>query len=434
MTIRPTRRQFVHAAAAAATLPTIVPSRILAAPPSERVSLGVIGVGARGRQDLAAFLNLKGCVVNAISDVNQRNIDAALGMIRKKYGPDHKVTVYDDFRELSAAEDIDAVLVAVPVHWHAMVARSVINAGKHIYLEKPLTMSFEESTLVRDAVRRKKVVFQIGTQQRSDLRFRWASELALNGRLGAIKEVQVGTYHGIKSEVFKTESAPDWLDWDRWVGPAPKSGYCPQKIQRHFHENITDYSLGMISCWGIHHLDIAQWGHGSQETGPTKITGTGAFPESGTCDAILRWDVRFEYDGKPPIRFTDGKTQAHGVRYVGSDHSVFVRRGTIKASDRKVLEDPANKVGTMPIKLPVSVHHAKDFIDAVKRDGGNVSPIDVAHRGDTLCQLALASIKHGKSIVWDPKAEAAVGDEAAAKLLQARTPRTGYGSAFIETA
>jgi predicted dehydrogenase len=370
------------------------------------------------------FLTHEGVRVTAICDVNQRNIAAARQIIGDAYGkPD--VRVFADFHALNSDSSLDAVLMALPVHWHSIPALDAIVHGKHIYHEKPMAMSFEEARHVREAVRRKKVVFQFGTQQRSDLKFRWACELALNGRLGKLKEIQVSAPGGRQRAPFPKQPVPDYVNWDRWVGPAPMTPFHEEKLVRDNHENISNFSLGMISCWGIHHLDIAQWGNGADRTGPTAIVGEGSFPKAGGFDAIVSWNVRFEYTGATPVTFVSDGTPGfrHGIRFVGDAGWVHVLRGVIDSSDERLLRDPQNKCGAMPIKLPVSNRHTYNFVEAVKSNGSVICDVETAVRSDTLCQLALIAVKRGRKIQWDPTAERLVADAEAAALLQPRAFR-----------
>src|SRR6478735_2719357 len=213
------RRRSLQVILATGIAPLFVPARLLRSQtaPSNKITLGVIGVGAQGTVDMRAFLNHDDVRVIALSDVNTKNLDRAKGFISERYGS-ADVKTYRDFRELNRDTGIDAVLMALPVHWHSIPASDAILNGKHIYHEKPMGMSFAESRHVRAAVRKKGVVFQFGTQQRSDLKFRWASELALNGRLGKVKEIQVGVPGGKTMPAFAEQPVPDYLDWDRWVG------------------------------------------------------------------------------------------------------------------------------------------------------------------------------------------------------------------------
>ncbi len=428
--VHPTRRSFLKAILVAKVAPIFVPARLLGAgqaAPSNKITLGVIGVGAQGQYDMRNFLGYSDVRVTAICDVNKRNIDAARGLIAKAYGsPDGKV--FADFRELNADRSIDAVLMALPVHWHSIVAQDTILQGKHIYHEKPMGMSFEEARRVRAAVHKTGVVFQFGTQQRSDLYFRWACELALNGRLGKLKEIHVSVPGGKKGPLFPEQPVPEYVDWDRWVGPAPMTPFHEAKLQRDNHENITNFSLGMISCWGIHHLDIAQWGNGADGTGPRFVEGEGELPKEGAFNAILRWKVRFEYAGAAPVTFVNDGTEGfqHGVRFIGESGWAHVTRGALNLHDPNVLRDPQNKCGAMPIKLRASRDHARDFIDAIHNRTRAICDIDTAVRSDTLCQIALIAVKRARRLEWDPQAERFVDNDEADALLRSRAFRRGW--------
>jgi predicted dehydrogenase len=423
---RATRRSFLRTLLAAGVAPQVVPAYVLGARgqtrPSNKISLGVIGVGAQGHSDMRAFLAHPDLRVTALCDVNQRNLDRARAAIQEAYGA-AEVGTHADFRELNATRSIDAVLMALPVHWHALAALDAIRNGKHIYHEKPMGLSFEEARRVRDAVRDRDVIFQFGTQQRSDQKFRWACELALNGRLGGMKEILVSVPGGRVGPRFPEQPVPGHVDWNRWVGPAPTTTFHADKLQRDNHENMTRFSLGMISCWGIHHLDIAQWGNDADATGPVSVEGEGEFPKEGDLDAILRWKVRFEYGpGRAPVTFVSDGTPGfeHGVRFVGESAWVHVSRGSIKASAESLLTDPQNQCGTMKTRLPVSVDHARNFVESVLTKRRAISDIGAAVRGDTLCQLALIAVRSGRRLMWDPAAERFPADATANAMLQAR--------------
>lgn len=423
-----TRRTLLQGMLAAASAPMLVPARVLGlegkVSPSNKLTLGVIGVGSQGTVDMRGFLNHEDVRVVAICDVNQKNLTKAKWHIKESYGSDD-VKLYPDFRELNRDASIDAVLMALPVHWHSIPSLDAIQNGKHLYHEKPMAMSLEESLRVRAAVRERKKVFQFGTQQRSDLKFRWACELALNGRVGRLREIHVGVPGGKISDVFPEQAVPEYINWDRWVGPSAMSAFNEQKLQRDNHENISAFSLGMVSCWGIHHLDMAQWGNGTELTGPTSIEGQGAFPSSGTCDNVLNWNVRFEFAKGAPILFTNERKDDPdgiklGAKFIGENGWIHVTRGQITASDTGILRDPQNKAGEMPIKLPVSIEHYRNFLDAIKTGSPTVAGIETAVRTDTLCQTSLIAIKQGRKLQWDPEAEHFLNDDAANAMLKAR--------------
>ena len=423
MTSMKSRRSFLSQIIATGVAPVFVPAHVLRSQtaPSNKITLGVIGVGAQGTGDMRAFLNHDDVRVTAVCDVNAKNIERAQGVIKERYGS-ADVKTYRDFRELNRDSSIDAVLMALPVHWHSIPATDAILNGKHIYHEKPMGMSLAESKHVRAAVKKTGVVFQFGTQQRSDLKFRWACELARNGRLGKITEIQVGVPGGRTAPDFAEQPVPEYLDWERWVGPAPMTAFNAEKLKRDNHENITNFSLGMISCWGIHHLDIAQWGNGTDDTGPVSIEGDATYPDKGGCDAMLSWKMRFEYANAAPITFVNEKNLgiSHGIRFVGESGSVHVLRGQITASDEAILRDPANKEGTMPIKLAVSIEHTRNFVDAIKTKQRAICDIETAVRSDTLPQLTAIALKTKRKLTWNPAAEQFTNDDAANALMNAR--------------
>ena len=424
------RRTFAARSAAAVWgLPYLIRSSALgldgAVAPSNRITLGVIGAGAQGTVDMGAFLNHDDVRVTAVCDVNTQHLDRAKGLIAGKYGQ-ADVKVYRDFRELNRDAGIDAVLMALPVHWHSIPAADAIRNGKAIYHEKPMGMSFEEARIVREAVRGTGVVFQFGTQQRSDMKFRWACELARNGRLGKLKEIQVGVPGGKSSATFSEEPVPEHVDWDRWVGPSPMTPFNGAKLKRDNHENISNFSLGMISCWGIHHLDIAQWGNGTDTTGPVSIEGEAEYPSGGSCDCVLSWRIRYEFAQAAPITFVnEGRDGiSHGTRFIGDAGWVHVKRGVITASDESFLRDPQNKAGTMPVQLPVSLEHTRNFVDAIKAKSRAICDIETAVRADTLPQLAAIALKAKRKLAWNPETET-FGDDAAVNLLLEKRPFRG---------
>lgn len=420
------RRSSLKTILATGLAPWFIPAHVLRSQtaPSNKVTLGVIGCGAQGTVDMRAFLNHDDVRVVALCDVNKNNLQRANGYyLKEKYGK-ADAKEYSDFRELNRDAGVDAVLMALPVHWHSIPSADAILKGKHIYHEKPMALSLQESKLVRAAVKKTGVVFQFGTQQRSDLKFRWAAELAQNNRLGKLREIQVGVPGGKTAAVWPEQPVPEHVDWDRWVGPAEMTPFHEEKLKRDNHENISRFSLGMISCWGIHHLDIAQWGNGTDATGPIRIEGSAVYPEAGGCDTMLSWKMRFEYASAAPILFSNESAEiAHGARFIGDRGWVHVKRGVITASDPELLRDAQNKAGTMPIKLPVSVEHTRNFIDAIQGKGQPICGIETAVRSDTLPQLAAVCLKTGRKLKWNPEAEDFGDDQEANQLMNHRPLR-----------
>lgn len=410
---------------AAGAAPRFLPAHVFGAngqtTPANKITVGVLGVGAQGTNILRNFLGQDEVRVTAICDVNRARLTPARNHLAEAYGS-ADVKLLTDFRELTSDPAIDAVAMVLPVHWHSIPTLHAIAHGKHVFHEKPMALSLEEGQRIRAAVKRKGVVFQFGTQQRSDQKFRWACELARNGRLGRLQRIEVCTPTGQPGPIYPPQPVPQHLDWDRWVGPAPATPFHVEKLKRDNHQEMTAFSLGRISCWGVHHLDIAQWGNGADATGPRRVRGTGVFPTGSDHDAIRRWRVDFEFENGVPIAFADESAEGftHGVRFVGDSGWVHVRRGVITPSVESLLRDPQNKVGTMPVKLAISVDHTRDFLAAIRQNRRAICDVESSLRSDTLCQLALIATKRGHALHWDPRAERFTNDDSANALLRAR--------------
>ena len=417
-----TRRGFLKSAAvgcAAAGLPAIVPSSVFGAQaPSERINVGFIGVGGRGSGLLGAFMRLDEARVLAVCDVKKTQRDRAKARVDKKYRG--SCTAYADFRQLCVRDDIDVVVSATTDHWHVLTALQAVRAGKDLYVEKPLGMSVEQGQALRDAVHRYGRVFQFGTQERSNRNTRFACEMALSGRVGKIHTITVASRFSKVSPNYPTQPIPDGLDYDMWLGAAPWAPYTASRVSNHggwFH--IRDYALGFIAGCGIHTVDMAQWGNGTELTGPIEVSGIGEFPSDGLCDCATGWDVKLKYANGVTMRFTDGKRQPLGVKFEGPDGWIFVKEGhlggNVNANPKALLREP---IGASEVHLPVSAHHQRNFLECVKTRARTIAPIDVAVRSDTLVQLSDIAMRLGRKLKWDPGAEQFVGDEYANRMLK----------------
>ena len=415
------RRRFLGRTARAASLavPLIIPASALGRAgriaPSERVTMGSIGVGNMGFGDMNAFMGIPEAQVVAACDVKSTMRDRAKQAVDAHYG-NTDCAVYNDFRELLARDDIDAVGIATLDSWHVVHALAAVRAGKDLYVEKPLGMSIQQIKVLRDAVHRYDRVFQFGTQQRSSAEFRQACEIARNGRLGRIHTIKVGVHAGAAERsglgTYPPEPVPDWLDYDLWLGPAPWSPYTTARLVYPHWFHISDYSLGYVSGWGIHHIDIAQWGGGTELTGPVEIEGSAKFPyDDALCDNPISWDTRMKYANGVDLIFTgDGPGFTgvrHGITFEGTDGWVWVNRGAIKAEPKSLLEDP---FGPDDVRLPVSNFHQGNFVECVRSRKKTISNIDVAVRSDTVCQLAWCAFRLGRKLQWDPEEELFVND------------------------
>jgi predicted dehydrogenase len=410
-------------AAGAVAFPYIVPGSALGksdtVAPSNRIALGCIGTGKQGQYDISSFLQQPDVEVAAVCDCRKSERDDAIAIIQKHYG-NKEIAEYKDFRELCANKNIDAMLIASTDHWHVLHALEAARSGKDMYLEKPLGMSVEEAQVLRKEIKRYSRVFQFGTQQRSDRNFRFACELALNGRLGKVHTIKVGVPPSVKSSIFEVVPVPKGTDYEMWLGPAPRAPYMREVVEttapyvKHWW-HISTYSLGWISAWGIHHIDIMQWGNGTELTGPVEVEGTGEFPDEGSCDCATSWDVKLKYANGVTVSFTDNGKNKQGVLFEGSDGRVFVNRGGIDADPKSLLSE---KIGPEEINLPVSTNHQGNFIDCVKSRSKTVSSIEPSVCSEIVCQLADIATRTGRKLKWDPKEETFINDVQANNMLK----------------
>lgn len=421
------RRKFLRHATGvcgALTIPQLIPASALggagSVAPSNRIVVGCIGVGGMGKGDMGMCLALPDVQVVAVCDPKQTMREGARQAVDAHYGK-QACAVYNDFRELVARQDIDAVSIASNDHWHVLHALAAVRAGKDIYVEKPLGLSFEEIKTLREAVHRYGRIFQFGTQQRSMPNFRLACELVLNGRIGKVHTIRVSAPSGYAERTgegtFASAPVPDGFDYEMWLGPAPRTPYTPKRVISPHWFHISDYSLGYIAGWGIHHVDIAQWGNGSELSGPVEVAGSGVFPaQDGLCDNALIWDVTMTYANGVTLDYTsDGDRNQHGIRFEGSEGWVYVNRSAFDAQPKSLLDEKTRAEG---IHLPVSTNHQRNWIDSIKTRRPTVANIDVAVRSDTLCHLSDIAVRLGRKLRWDPEKEEFVNDPEANHRLK----------------
>ena len=419
------RRRFLkkttHLAAGIAAMPCLVPSSALGADgavaPSNRIVMGFVGTGGRGGSLLNNFLGLKDAQVAAVCDVKQPARENAKRMVNGRYRT-QDCTAYRDFRQLLARDDIDAVTIATTDHWHVLAALTAVRAGKDVYVEKPLGMSVEQGQVLREAVNRYGRVMQFGTQERSSRHTRFACEMVRSGRIGKIRKITVASRYSRTSENCPPMPVPKWLDYDLWLGPAPWVPYTTNRVINRYWFHISDYALGFIAGCGIHTVDMAQWGNGTDLTGPVEVEGTGEFPADGLCNCALGWNVNLKFANGVTMNFTDGKRNKLGVLFEGSDGWVFVKEthlgGRVDAHPKQMLHKP---IGANEVHLPLSDHHQKNFLDCVKTRGKPVAPVEVAVRSDTIVQLSDIAMRLERKLQWDPDAERFVNDPEANRML-----------------
>jgi predicted dehydrogenase len=431
------RRHFLQQSAALAGalgLPAIVPSVVLgragAVAPSNRVVMGCIGLGIQGLGNMRTFRGNPEAHVVAVCDVRESQLQQGKKSVDEGYG-NQDCKVYKDFRELIGRKDIDAVQITAPDHWHVLMVLEATRQGKHMYCEKPMGWSMRAALAARAAVKKSGVVFQFGTQQRSGGKFRQACELVRNGKIGKLKTILVGVPASWTCAKQPTEPVPKELDYDLWLGPAPQAPYCYQRCRPYTQKEgwsiwycISDYCMGMIGNWGVHHLDIAQWGNGTELSGPTEVEGKGVFPKDMLTDGATSWQIENRYaNGVTLVHMDDGTARkhpqqvekyGHGVLFIGDQGWVHVDRGVLDANPKSLL-----KVKTSPqeINLLKSDNHHVNFIDAVKGKTQPAAPIDIAIRTDTLCHLQQIAIKLERKLRWDAAKEAFLNDDEANRML-----------------
>jgi len=412
------RRDFVAGAASALALPLIVSSAALAAEKrdkaSERITLGFIGMGTMNRGHLGHFLGQKDVQVVAVCDVDTTRRDAARKKVDEHYGKNSKdgqskgCIAYNDFRELLGRPDIDAVVIATPDHWHAIVAIEACKAKKDIYCEKPLSLTIHEAKTMMEAARKYERVFQTGSQQRSDREFRVACELVRSGKIGKIKKVVVDVGPPSRPCDLPEEKPEPGLDWDRWLGPAPMRGYnavlSPRGVDQHFPDwrQYREYSGGMMTDWGAHHFDIAQWGLGMDESGPVEI-----IPPD---DPKATKGVRYLYaNGVEVLHGNSG-----GVQFIGSDGEITVNRGKLESKPAEIIKIMLTE---KDVHLYQSKGHQRDWLDCIRTRKRPIADVEIGARSVTVCHLGNLAYWNHRKLRWDPKNWTFVDDEAANKWL-----------------
>lgn len=455
------RRRFLTTSAAALGFPTIVPSSVFGKAgrpaPSERITVGAIGWGTIAGDWTPSFLNNDKCQVIAVADpmkeyghygydgketggreAGKKIIDAHYSQAANK--PVKACAAYSDFREMMEKEDLDAVQVSTPDHWHAYIAVYAARKGKHIYGQKPLALNIGEGRLMADEVAKAGVTWQTGSQQRSDIYFRMACEMVRNERIGKLKRVRVGLPGGHSNwngMADKTEVAPVPADFDyeMWLGPAEQMDYRPALLPLNWRHNF-NFSGGMITDFGAHHIDIAQWGIGTENTGPVEIKNI-----SGTLnkDALYNTATAFSFEclyangvtmhvASPDhqimpevaaaLAASSGKKAFDhvGILFEGDAGKwIYVNRGKITASDPAILRE---KIGPNEIHLYESKDHTDNFLSCIYDGKATATPIEISHRSITIAHLANVALRTGSTgLKWNPQTETIDGNEAASKLL-----------------
>ncbi len=436
--------------------PLIVPRTVLGAnAPSNRINLAVIGLGTRGLPDMKVFLNNEDVQVVALCDVNRasagyRDETTVMGLepalkvatdhyaARQRSGSFQGVDATGDFREILERKDIDAVAVVVPDHWHAVMTIMAAEAGKDIFCQKPLTLTIQDGQEMIRAVRKNRRILQTGSQWRSNARVRHACELVRNGYIGQLQTIRTTISLNNKKDPgpgWQPMPVPAGFDYPMWLGPAPKVPYHIDRCIYKFRFNL-DYSGGQITNIGAHALDIAQWGNGTERTGPVEVEGLAATwpPEGSLFTTALTSSFRLKYANGVEL-ICESIPPFFSTRFEGTEGWVeFTSKGlktspeslatlTLKPNDIRLFAPNPSRTVAKPGDFYAD--HVRNFLDCVKSREEPFEPVEVGHRTASLCHLGNIAIKRMKRLTWDPEAEQFPGDPAA-NAMRSRPRRTDW--------
>jgi predicted dehydrogenase len=449
------RRGFIQTAGAAALVAGARWSRAERTPASNRITMGVIGWGMMGPANTRAFLAEDDCQVVAACDLDKNALDAAVNTVNTHYG-NQDCRAYHDFREMLARDDIDAVMIAVPDHWHELVAVAAANRKKDIYGEKPLAHTIREQQGIVHAAKQNQIIWQTGSWQRSLAPFRKAAEIVRNGLIGNVVRVEVGLpsgYHDfggtepallakwaslptkITDPSLVVPGSPAWnlavtdpppdLDYDLWIGPAKMEPYIEARINKNWRWN-SNTGGGQLMDWIGHHGDIAHWGLGFDLTGPSEVEGRGDFPARDAIwntatvyhvECLYRSQVT-HYPNDVGMTIAGGSGAINmGTKWIGTGGWVWVNRGGFDASNQDWVKMDQLPDDLRKIRLYESNNHYRNFLDCVKSRKPTITPADVAHHSTIPGHLGLISMLVGRKIQWDVETETIVGDPDASALL-----------------
>ncbi len=416
------RRGFLTGMAAGALVgPTILARRAGAQPALERLNIGVIGAGGRGGWLMDAFMGFPEVQVIAVADVDRGRVEGTANRANEKYGAG-TCTAYTDFRELVARPDLDAVIVASPDHWHALHSIAALEAGKHVYCEKPLANSVYEGRAIARAVEESGKVFQVGSHERSTDSIRRACEIVRAGRLGRVRRVVINLPcddgHHNEARAFQgvpeAQPVPPGFDYDMWLGHTPLAPYHERRCHFWWRFNLA-YGGGEMTDRGAHVLDIAQWALGLDETSPSRIEAYGVQTPGSLYDTF--WDYRFAMTYDNGVVFDGGTDGPRGLRFEGPEGTLFVaiHGGALTAQPSRLLsevegEDLGVDVGRTP-------NHQRNFLDAIAGNAQPFAPAEAGHRTAALCHLANIAMKVNRPLTYDPVTEVILGDSEANRLL-----------------
>lgn len=431
-TMKPTvskisRRHFIATTAAAIAAPTFIPASALGADgataPSNRIVVGIVGWGMQGPYNTKMLMAEKDCQVVAACDLDTRPLQVAVNTVNKNY--DNKdCKSYHDYREMFARKDIDAVMIAIPDHWHALAATEAANQKKDIFGEKPLARTIAEQQAIVKAVQKNNRIWQTGSWQRSLENFRKGAEIVRNGLIGKVKHVEVGLPGGhvdfkkTKDKLFVSE-VPKELDYEMWVGPSQMMPYIEGRLHMNWRWNY-NFGGGQLLDWIGHHCDIAHWGLDFDNSGPLEAEGKGEFPPKSdvwNTATTYRCELKYPNDITMTIASADASIKM-GTKWIGTDGWVWVdRNNAFESSNPEWKQWKGVPDNLRKVTLYQSPGHWRNFLDSVKSRKPTIAPVETAHHSAIPGHLGLIAMLVGHKIKWDAKKEVIVGDAEASKLL-----------------
>ena len=454
---RISRRKFIHSSLKATAIsslalnvfPSIVPARVFGKnAPSNRIAIGAIGNGRISRiHDLPGVWKYDYAQVIAVCDLDTKRAADTKGLVNDYYSKKNGksfdgITMYHDYRELIRNKDIDAVLISTPDHTHAMICIAAARAGKHIYMQKPASLTISEGRIVSDIVQKSAVKFQIGSQQRSSTQFRYAAELVRNGRIGQLKTVYVGLPGDPSGEEENEMPIPSNLNYDMWLGSTPLVYYTEKRVHpqadygRPGWLRCEQFGAGMITGWGSHHIDSAHWGMGMERSGPIEVGGRAEFPAKGLWDVHGIFKTEALYANG--VKMVVSNELPNGIKFEGSEGWIFVTRGNYQAT----ASDPVNPDGTKPLDASdpkiikseigpnefhfmVSKDHHGNWLESIRDNKSPIAPVEEGHRSCSACLVHHIAMKLKRKVYWDPGKERFTNDEEANAMLS-RPQRAPY--------
>jgi predicted dehydrogenase len=458
-----TRRDLLTSAVVAG-FPAIVPSRVLGqAAPSNLIQVAQIGCGriARGSEMAGLLKNADSARYVAVCDLDTVRVADAKQLIEgayaKQFGSGNyaQLKTYTNYREMLQDKSIDAVCISTPDHWHAQPAMEAALAGKDVYLQKPASLTIHEGRQMADTVGKSGRILQMGSQQRSDFAFRYASELVRNGRIGKVIEIYIGLPTDPSGDPEPEMPVPKNFNYEAWLGSTPMVYYTEKRVHPQADNlkarydrpgwlRCEQFGAGMITGWGAHHIDIAHWAMGLEHSGPVRSEASADFPKSGLWDVHGSYHVAMKYANGATMYISD--KYPNGVRFLGENGWIWVTRGrytpqdaaagtrnaTLNCSDPRILKEGVKDTEIHLHLSPKNDHHL-DWLTSIRTRQAPAAPAEDGHRSCSACLIAHAAMKIGKPLTWDPQAERFTDSDAANAMLQ-RPQRTPYGTNYVKVA